>query len=129
MAESSPLNLGRRERQIVEALFRLGEASVAQVRAALPDAPSYSAVRGMLNLLADKRLVRFRREGKRYLYRAAASKQATGRSALRRLVRNFFGDQPADAVAALVDGSAGKLSDDDLARIKQLIDEAGARQS
>ena len=129
MANSSPLDLGKRERQIVEALFRLGEASVADVRAALPDPPGYSAVRGMLNLLAEKRLVRFRRQGKRYLYRAAANKQITGRGALRSLVRNFFGDQPADAVAALIDGSAGKLSDDDLARIKRLIDEADGNRT
>jgi predicted transcriptional regulator len=123
------LNLGKRERQIVEALFRLGEASVADVRAVLPDAPGYSAVRGMLNLLVEKRLVRFRRDGKRYLYRAAANKQSTGRGALRSLVRTFFGDQPADAVAALLAGSAGKLSDDDLARIKRLIDEADGKRT
>lgn len=127
MEDSSPLDLGKRERQIVEILFRLGEASVAEVRSALPDPPGYSAVRGMLNLLAKKNVVRFRREGKRYLYRAAASKRKTGRSALRSLVRNFFGDQPAEAVAALVDGWAGKLTDDDLARIKRLIDESGGK--
>lgn len=124
MAEPSPLELGKRERQIVEALYRFGEASVAQVRAAIPDPPTYSAVRGMLNLLVEKGVVRFRQDGKRYLYRPAASKHKTGRSALRSLVRNFFADQPADAVAALVDGWAGKLAPDDLSRIRRLIDEA-----
>src|SRR6185312_16329060 len=102
MAEPSPLELGKRERQIVETLYRLGEASVAEVRAAIAEPPTYSAVRGMLNLLADKGVVRFRQEGKRYLYRPAAPKHKTGRSALRNLVQNFFADQPADAVAALV---------------------------
>ena len=126
MAESSPLELGKRERQIVETLYRLGEASVAEVRGALPDPPTYSAVRGMLKLLADKGVVRFRQQGKRYLYRPAAPKHKTGRSALRNLVQNFFADQPADAVAALVDGWAGKLSPEDLLRIRQLIDEAEA---
>lgn len=129
MAALSPLQLGKRERQIVETLYRLGEASVAEVRAALPDPPTYSAVRGMLNLLAAKQVVRFRRDGKRYLYRPAEAKQKISRSALRSLVRTFFCDQPADAVAALVDGWAGKLTPDDLARIRRLIDDADARQS
>lgn len=126
MAESSPLEFGRRERQIVESLYRLGEASVAEVREALADPPTYSAVRGMLNLLVNKRVVRFRREGKRYLYRPVKAKQKTGRSALRNLVSTFFAGQPTDAVAALVDGWGGKLSAEDLARIRQLIDEAEA---
>lgn len=124
MAKHSPLHLGARERQIVETLYRLEEASVGEVRAVLPDPPSYSAVRAMLNLLADKGVVRFRHEGKRYLYRPAISKQRTGRSALRNLVENFFASRPADAVAALVDGWAGRLSADDLARIRALIEEA-----
>lgn len=124
MNEPDSLRLGRRERQIVEALYRLGEASVAQVRQTLPDPPSYSAVRAMLNLLVGKQVVAFRQEGKRYLYRPVESKKKTGRAALRNLVRNFFGGQPLDAVAALLDGSAGRLNPDDLDRIKRLIDEA-----
>jgi len=127
VTRSSPLELGKRERQIVETLYRLGEASVADVRSAISDAPSYSAVRGMLNLLADKGVVRFRQEGKRYLYRPAAAKRKISRSALRNLVRNFFADQPADAVAALVDGWAGKLSPDDFLRIRRLIDDADSK--
>lgn len=126
MAEPSPLELGKRERQIVEALYRLGEASVAEVREAIADAPSYSAVRGMLNLLAEKEVVRYRQQGKRYLYRPAAPKHKTGRSALKRLVQTFFADRPGDAVAALVDGWAGQLSAEELSRIRQLIDEADA---
>jgi predicted transcriptional regulator len=116
--------VGRRERQIVEAVYRLEEASVADVRRALPDPPTYSAVRAMLNLLVEKNVLTYRQQGKRYLYRAVASKGKTGRAALRNLVRNFFGDQPLDAVAALLDGSAGRLAPHDLERLKQLIDEA-----
>ena len=67
MAESSPLQLGRRERQLAETLYRLGEASVAQVRAELADAPSYSAVRAMLNLLVGKGVLAARQQGKRFL--------------------------------------------------------------
>lgn len=115
--------LGRRERQIVEAVYRLGEASVAGVRKTLPDPPTYSTVRAMLNMLVEKQVLTFRQEGKRYLYRAVASKGKMGRAALRNLVRNFFSGQPLDAVAALIDGSAGRLAPEDLKRIKQLIDD------
>jgi predicted transcriptional regulator len=77
----------------------------------------------MLNLLVEKEVLTFRQEGKRYLYRAVAPKGKTGRAALRNLVRNFFSGQPLDAVAALLDGSAGRLAPEDLERLKQLIDE------
>jgi predicted transcriptional regulator len=117
----SPLNLGKRERQIVEALYHLGEGSVAQVRKELAEPPTYSAVRAMLNLLKEKGLLTVRHEGKRYLYKPASSKEKVRRSVLKQLVRTFFSSDPADAVAALLDGSAGKLSTDDLERIRQLI--------
>lgn len=116
--------LGRRERQIVEAVYRLGEASVADVRRALPDPPSYSAVRATLGLLAAKNLVCHRNEGKRYLYRAVTPKTTVRRFALRELVENFFGGRPADAVAALLDGNAGELEPEDLERIKRRIESA-----
>ena len=128
MGESA-LELGRRERQIVEALYRLGEAPVAQVRAEIPDPPSYSAVRAMLNLLVQKGVLVSRQEGKRYLYRPVPSKRRVRVSALRNLVRNFFGSAPADAVAALIDGSAGKLSPDDIQRIKEMIERAERQQA
>lgn len=124
MHEQRIQQLGRRERQIVEAVYRLEEAAVADVRQALPDPPSYSSVRAMLNMLVEKQVLKVRQEGKRYLYRPSASREKTGRTALRNLVSNFFGGQPLDAVAALLDGSAGRLAPDDLLRIKQLIDEA-----
>jgi predicted transcriptional regulator len=119
--------LGRRERQIVEAVYRLGAASVAQVREALPDPPTYSSVRAMLNLLVRKKVLTFRQEGKRYVYRPVTPQKKMGRTALRNLVRNFFGGQPMDAVAALLDGSAGRLAPGDLGRLKRLIDDAEAK--
>lgn len=124
MVESSPLQMGKRERQIVEALYRRGEGSVADVRADLPDPPSYSAVRAMLNLLARKGVVAVRQVGKRYLYRPVSPKDKVRKSALRSLVRTFFGSAPVDAMAALLDGSAGKLSADDLRRVRELIEQA-----
>jgi predicted transcriptional regulator len=127
MAEGSPLNLGKRERQLTESLYRLGEASVLQVRRELPDPPSYSAVRAMLNLLVQKNVATVRRDGKRYLYRPAKSKETVRRSVLRGLVRTFFGSEPLDAVAALIDGSAGKLSESDIKRLREMIDAAEAQ--
>jgi BlaI family transcriptional regulator, penicillinase repressor len=124
VVEGHQLGLGRRERQIVEAVYRLGEASVAQVRQELPDPPSYSAVRAMLRLLATKNLLRFRHEGKRYVYRPVTPKATVRRSALRELVRNFFSGRPIDAVASLLDGSAGRLGPEDLERIKRWIESA-----
>jgi predicted transcriptional regulator len=78
----------------------------------------------MLNSLVEKRILRVRQEGKRYLYRPLESKNKVGLSALRELVRNFFGGQPSDAVAALLEGGASRLSPEEIARIKQLIDQA-----
>lgn len=129
MSDETPLNLGRREREIVEALYRLGEAPVAAVRAELAEPPSYSAVRAMLNLLVGKRILAVRQEGKRYLYRPLSPKEKVRRSALTSLVRTFFGSAPVDAVAALLGGSAGKLSAHDLQRVRDLIDEAERRDA
>jgi BlaI family penicillinase repressor len=121
---NSPLDLGKRERQVAEEVYRLGEASVAQVRAALPDPPSYSAVRAILNTLTAKSVLSFRQNGKRYLYRPTTSHQSAGRSAIRRLLHTFFDGRPAGAVAALLDVSAGSLTDEELAQMRRLIDEA-----
>ena len=124
MSKKSPLDLGKRERQIVEAVYRLGEASVAHVRAELADPPSYSAVRAMLGLLVEKGVLKFRREGKRYLYRPAMPKEKARKSALRNLLKTFFGGRATDAVAALLEVSAGDLTDEDLDRLKALVDQA-----
>ncbi len=117
-------DLGRRERQIAETVYRLGEASVAQVRAELPDPPSYSAVRAMLGLLVEKGVLRFRRDGKRYVYRPATPKEKARRFALRNLVATFFGGRATDAVAALLEISAADLSPAELDRIRLLIEQA-----
>jgi BlaI family transcriptional regulator, penicillinase repressor len=121
---SSPLDVGKRERQIVEAVYRLGEASVAQVRTELTDPPSYSAVRAMLTTLVSKKVLAFRQEGKKYLYRARTSHESAGRSALQRLLYTFFAGQPTHAVAALLDVSAGSLTHEDLDNMKTLIEQA-----
>ena len=83
----------------------------------------------MLNLLVSKNIASTREEGRKYLYRAVAPKQRTGVSALRNLVRTFFAGVPVDAVAALLDGSAGKLTDDDLRDIRKMIEKAEKSRS
>lgn len=115
--------LGRRERQIMDAVYSLGEAAVGDVQKAMPDPPSYSSVRTMLRLLESKGWLRHRQEGKRYLYRPTHSHDAASRSALRHLLDTFFAGSTTDAVAALLD-SDSNLSRDELSRIESLIRQA-----
>ena len=120
----SPFDLGKRERQIVESIYRLGEASVSEVLSQLKDPPGYSAVRAMLNVLVEKKVLKYRRDGKRYLYRPSMSKDKASRSALQNILSTFFGGEPLDAVAALLDLSNKDLPEEDLARMKSLIEKA-----
>jgi predicted transcriptional regulator len=113
--------LGRRERQIVEVLYRLGKASVAEVLAALPDPPSYSAVRGMLALLEDKGHVRHKREGMRYIYTPAVAPAKARQSALRQLVSTFFEGSPMAAAAALLEMSGEGLTAEERDQLSALI--------
>src|SRR4051794_27556025 len=108
-----PSALGARERQIMDAIYALGEASVADVLARLPDPPSYSAVRTMIRSLEAKGLLRHRQEATKYIYRPAHSREAAKRSALTHLLRTFFGGSAADAAAALLDPSVATLSDEE----------------
>ena len=124
MTTKDPLfDLGKRERQIVEAVYRLGEASVSDVLAELADPPTYSSVRAMLGTLVQKDVLAYRHEGKRYLYRPVASKGKTQKSAVRRLVAGLFGGRASEAMAALLDVAGGTLTDEELDRIRELIDQ------
>ena len=120
--KKSHRDLGARERQIMDVIFERGEASVADVLARLPDPPSYSSVRTMVRLLEGKGFLRHRREGTKYVYRPTQSVESARRSALRHLLRTFFGGSAPDAVAAILDSE--KLSAEDLAKIEDLIDDA-----
>ena len=122
--KKTPLELGRRERQIVETVVKLGEASVADVLANLADPPGYSSVRAMLGLLVEKKWLKFRRDGKRYLYRPAAGREKTQRNAAARMLDTFFGGSPAQALAALLDSSAEQISDEEYNRMMKLIKDA-----
>lgn len=124
MAEET--EFGRRERQIMDAIYRLGRASVAEVRAELPDPPSYSAVRGMLNLLEAKGHLKHERDGLRYLYCPTVAQDRARRSALRHIVNTFFHGSPGEAAAALLELSEGKLSENERTRLAELIEQAKA---
>lgn len=119
-----PRELGRRERQIMDAVYQLGEASVAEVRERLPDPPSYSSVRTMVRLLEGKGYLRHRRSGTKYVYRPTQSHESASRSAVGHLLETFFGGSASDAVAALLDVSSDRLSDDDYRRMQKLIEQA-----
>lgn len=114
--------LSRRERQIMDALYRLGSASAAELREALPDPPSGSAVRTHLRILEEKGHVTHTQEGPRYIYTPKVAQERAQRSALRHLLSTFFDDSPEQAMAALIDVS--DLSHTDLDRLASLIDEA-----
>lgn len=116
--------LSRRERQIMEAVYRLGEASVADVQEALPDTPDYHAVRVAMATLEDKGYLQHRQEGRRYIYSPEIPRDEAKRSALGHLVRTYFSGAPSEALLALLDMSAGDLSDEDIAELEAWIEEA-----
>lgn len=116
--------LSRRERQIMEILYQRGKASAAEVRAAMEEAPGYSAVRAMLRVLEEKGHVKHQAEGLRYLYVPTVARDKAKRSAVKHLVDTFFRDSPEQVVAALLDVSAKRLTREELDRMAAMIEEA-----
>jgi predicted transcriptional regulator len=117
-------DLGRRERQIIDVVYRLGRASVSEVRAELSDPPSYSAVRGMLNLLEEKGHLRHVQDGLRYVYLPVVEPAEASRSAMAHVVRTFFGGSTAEAASALFDLPDRRLSRDELRQLSHLVKQA-----
>jgi|SRR5437773_2686922 predicted transcriptional regulator len=120
----APPSHSRRERQIMEVLYRDRQATAGEVLAALPDPPSYSAVRAMLRVLENKGHVRHVADGTRYVYQPTLPRERAGRPALASVLETFFEGSTEKAVAALLDLSRADLSDADLDRLSQLIDHA-----
>jgi predicted transcriptional regulator len=116
--------LGARERQIMDAVFQLGEASVSDVRERLADPPSYSAVRTMIGYLEGKGLLKHRRVGMKYVYRPTQSAETASRSALKHLLETFYRRSPAKAVAAILEVASGDLTEHELKKIEALIEHA-----
>ena len=127
MPNSPHATLTRRERQIVDILYRRGRATAAEVMADLPGEPSDSTVRTQLRVLEDKGHVRHEEEGLRYIYLPAVPRHAVRKSALRHLVDTFFEGSAEKVVAALLGEGTARLSDDELDRMAQRI--ARARKS
>jgi predicted transcriptional regulator len=131
MAKNTDRNLSRRERQIMDILYRRGKASAQEILEAMPDPPTYSAVRAKLRVLEEKGHVRHQEESLRYVYLPVVARESARKSALRHMVTTFFAGSVQDTVAALLDLSAAKLSSEDLDRISGMIEQAkkeGERQ-
>ncbi|HEX8172866.1 MAG TPA: BlaI/MecI/CopY family transcriptional regulator [Thermoanaerobaculia bacterium] len=116
--------LGRRERQIMDVIIRRGRTTAAEVREDLEDAPSYSAVRGMLRLLEEKGFVRHEWDGPRYVYLPTADPDDVRESAVRHLLHTFFSNSVESAVAAMLGASETPPSDEELRRLGKLIEQA-----
>ena len=116
--------LSRRERQMMDILYRVGRATAAEIHAALPDPPTYSAVRAKLRVLEEKGHVRHEEEALRYVYVPTVRRETARRSAVRHLLATFFEGSVEQAVAALIESSAVELSEGELERIARLVDEA-----
>ena len=117
-------DLSRRERQIIDALYKLGRASAADIRAEMPSPPSYSAVRSLLRILEEKGHVRHEQDGPRYVYVPVVARDSAKRSAMRHLLQTFFDGSTSQAMSALLDVSSSRLDEAELDRLKRLIDQA-----
>ena len=124
MTKQMHANLSRRERQIMDIVYKRAQATAAEVMDNLPDPPSYSAVRAMLRLLEEKGCLKHQQDGLRYVYLPTVSREKARQSALKQMLQTFFDDSTEDAVAALLDISKSKLSKADLDRLSALIEEA-----
>lgn len=125
---SQPETLSRRERQIMDILYRQSRATASDVLAAMEDPPSYSTVRALLRILEDKGHLRHQQDGTRYLYEPALPREHARTSALQRLVTTFFEGSAEQVVAALLD-DPGKVSREELDRIATLIEDARQAES
>jgi BlaI family penicillinase repressor len=124
MPDPRGTTLSRRERQIMDVIYARGSATAAEVEAALPDAPTYSAVRALLRILEDKGHLKHTVDGPRYVFSPVVPRNSARESALRGVVRTFFDGSPAGAVAALLDMSGDKLTTKDLDEISALLKRA-----
>ena len=116
--------LSRREREILEILIERGKASATEVRAAMPEAPSYSAVRTLLRVLEEKGHVKHKAEGLRYVYLPTIGREKAKRGAVKHLLKTYFNGSAEQIVAALLDVSSTQLTREELDRMGQMIEQA-----
>ncbi|MGA2052116.1 MAG: BlaI/MecI/CopY family transcriptional regulator [Opitutales bacterium] len=124
MSKTPATDLSRRERQIMDIVYRRGRATAAEVRSCLADPPSNSAVRALLAILVQKGRLKIEEDGPRYVYEPTRPRHEAGRSAIRRVVETFFEGSTESAVAALLDAREITLSNEQTTRLKALIDHA-----
>jgi BlaI family penicillinase repressor len=126
MKKDHHLNLSRRERQIMDILFQRGSVAASEIHEALPDPPSYSAVRAALSVLEKKDHIRHELQGLRYVWKPRVPRESARRTALRHLVKTFFDGSVEQTVAALLDEASVKLEERDLNRLREMIGKAEA---
>ena len=124
MKKDGHLNLSRRERQIMDILFQRGSAAASEIHEALPDPPSYSAVRAALNVLEKKGHVKHELQALRYVWKPRVARETARRTALRHLVKTFFDGSVEQTVAALLDEASARLGQSDMDRLRDLIAKA-----
>jgi BlaI family penicillinase repressor len=120
----APPALSRRERQILDALYKTGRATAAEVREAMPQPPSYSAVRTLLHILEEKGHVRHEDNGRRYVYLPTVARERAKRWAIRHLLNTFFDGSTPHAIVALLQEDAKRLSKEDWDRLSAMIERA-----
>jgi predicted transcriptional regulator len=127
MRKKDPLDLSRRERQILEVIYRLGRATANDVLEQMPDAPTYTTVRGLLRVLEAKGQVRHEEDAGRYVYYPVVTKQHAAKSVLRNVVSTFFDGSPSEAMAALLGGEK-RISGEELDRLAELVERARRKE-
>lgn len=128
MTHAKLTHLSRRERQILDILYRVGRATASDVQDALPDPPSYSAVRAMLRVLEEKGHIHHEQDGPRYVFMPTLKRATVKRSALRHLLDTFFEGSATEVMAALVEMSPSDLDKEELQRLKRVIEDARKRR-
>ena len=124
MVRKKSVELSRRERQIVDALYGLGKASAAEIREAIPNPPSYTAVRTHLSILHERGQVKYRSDGTRYIYEPVVPREKMAESAISRVMQTFFDNSVEKVVSTLINRKESNLSAEQLDRLADIIEEA-----
>lgn len=129
MRKKSNSELARREREVIDILYRIGQASAKDIMAEMDEPPSYSGVRALLATMTEKGLIHQRKGARRYLYRPTVSENQAKRSALEQVMTTFFQGSPEKLVASLLDPCEQRLSQDEIADIRRLIQPSESKNS
>ncbi len=127
MPKNSHKHLSRREREIMDIIYKRGQATATEVMEAMDKPPSYSAVRALLRILEEKGSLRHQQEGQKYIFLPTVTREKAKQSAMKRMLHVFFNDSTEAAVAALLDISQTKMTDEEWDRLTSLIDQAKKR--